>query len=267
MSAPSLDTTQSADRSRLSLAALVVTFAALWVPLGQHEFLHAHWMKVGTFMAPFLVFVAVACRSDAPGTLFRDLRFVSLVLLVAYIIHQFEEHWVDLTGEIYAFKPYVNGLIRTAMGRPDSPVEALSDAGVFMINTSLVWLVASLAIWRGSRHAFPTLCMAAIVLFNAFSHIAAGALRLAYNPGLVTSIVIFVPLAMAVYAMVLQAGQARRGLVVASLVWSALAHVIMVGGMIASGWFGAVPEPVYFAVLVAWSILPCLLFRGVRAAG
>ncbi|MEM9739880.1 MAG: HXXEE domain-containing protein [Pseudomonadota bacterium] len=248
--------------SLAALAALILSFGVLWIPLGQHEFLFENWMKVGTFMAPFLLFAALVFRHEPIATVFQDLRMVALFLLIAYIIHQFEEHWVDLNGEIYAFKPYVNGLISTVMGDPESSIEALSDAGVFVINTSLVWLVAALAIWRGGSHAFPMLCMAAIVLVNAFSHIAAGILRTSYNPGLVTSIVIFVPLAIAAYAMVLKTGKADRLRVGASIVWSVLGHIIMIGGMVVSGWLGLVPEPVYFAVLVVWSILPCFLFRG-----
>ncbi|MEL6896643.1 MAG: hypothetical protein AAFP90_11115 [Planctomycetota bacterium] len=38
----------------------MATFGMLWDPLGQHKFLIQHWMKVGKFMAPFLLTVAFA---------------------------------------------------------------------------------------------------------------------------------------------------------------------------------------------------------------
>jgi len=35
----------------------------LWVPIGRHDFLLKHWMKVGTFIAPLLLLVAAAFQS------------------------------------------------------------------------------------------------------------------------------------------------------------------------------------------------------------
>ncbi|MEM6498336.1 MAG: hypothetical protein AAF709_16635, partial [Pseudomonadota bacterium] len=121
---------------RRSLAALSVAFALLWLPLGQHDFLTEHWMKVGSFMAPFLVLVGLSF-SEKPTRV--DARTVSLLLLVAYIIHQIEEHWIDLYGRIYAFKPNLNEFLSGLLGRA-TVHEFMSDTSVFVINTSLVWL-------------------------------------------------------------------------------------------------------------------------------
>mgnify|MGYP001800576106 CR=1 FL=1 len=84
----------------VSLGAFIAAFALLWVPLGQHDFLVQHWMKVGTFMAPFLVLVAFSFSTSEK---LIDARSISLALLVAYILHQFEEHWVDIYGRTFAF--------------------------------------------------------------------------------------------------------------------------------------------------------------------
>ena len=116
---------------RAAISLLVLAFAMLWVPLGQHVFLIEHWMKLGTFMAPFMLFVAFAfAKNDDPRT---DPRFLSLILLVAYIIHQFEEHWVDFFGQTYAFYAYLNAFLSGLTGS-DSTTEFMSPTSIFVIN-------------------------------------------------------------------------------------------------------------------------------------
>ncbi|MEM8881583.1 MAG: HXXEE domain-containing protein [Pseudomonadota bacterium] len=231
----------------------------LWLPFGQHAFLLVHWMKVGTFMAPFLLLVAFSLRAEtAPSS---DPRTLALVLLVAYIVHQFEEHWIDLFGRVFAFKPYLNNFLSGVTGQ-SSGTEIVSDAAVFVINTSLVWLVAALAIWRGAARIFATLCMAAIVVVNAISHIAAGVVSSGYNPGLLTAVLVFLPVGGFVYATLLRTGRASVRLVLLSLLWGVLAHVIMIGGFLLLNRFDQLPELAYFAILVLWSIIPAVTLGG-----
>ncbi|MEM9190333.1 MAG: HXXEE domain-containing protein [Myxococcota bacterium] len=237
---------------------LVAVFAVLWIPVGQHGFLYPHWMKVGTFLAPFLLFTAAAFRADHAPSWSKDLTVLSLLMLVAYIVHQFEEHWIDLYGNEYAFHGSVNQLLQEVTGTESEP---LTPAGIFVINTSLVWLVGALAIWRGENHVFPALAMAAIIVVNAVAHIALGVAGLEYNPGLLTSIVVFLPIGGYVYRRVLRDGLAPPGQVAASILWGVLAHVIMVGGLVVGNVMGLFPELVYFAALIVWSVVPVFLFR------
>ena len=231
---------------------LVLIFAMLWVPMGQHAFLLVHWMKVGTFLAPFLLFVAARFHGGSASAWGRDIGLLSVLMLVAYIAHQFEEHWIDLYGQEYAFHGTVNGLLHDLFGAD----EALTPAGIFVINTSLVWLVGALAMWRSPRQVFPALAMASIIVVNAVSHIGVGLFKLSYNAGLLTSVAVFLPLGLYVYAAVLRQGQAQVPQVVASVVWGVLAHVIMVGGLVLGNVYGMFSETVYFAALVIWSVVP-----------
>ncbi|MEO0550235.1 MAG: HXXEE domain-containing protein [Pseudomonadota bacterium] len=242
-----------------SLILLVLAFAMLWAPFGQHDFLVENWMKVGTFMAPFLLFVAFAFMPPKDKDTGFDLRIATLFLLVAYIVHQFEEHWIDLFGNVYAFHKSVNELVLGLLGAPEGSIGPLTREGVFVINTSLVWLVACLGIWSAPRHAFPALAMMGIVLVNAIAHILNGVAG--YNPGLLTSVIVFLPLSGFFYFKSIRSGAANRKEVFASLVWAVIAHVLMAGGMIAANWFNLFSETVYFALLILWSIVPVFLFR------
>lgn len=243
---------------RAATSFLVLAFAMLWVPLGQHAFLREHWMKLGTFMAPFLLFVAFNFARN--HDLRTDPRFLSLILLVAYIVHQFEEHWIDVFGRTYAFYPYLNDFLSGLTGS-ERTTEFMSPTSIFVINTSLVWLVGALGIWRGSNHVFAALCMTAIVVVNAVSHVGAGFISGSYNPGLVTGILVFLPLGVAVYVWLLRANLASTGQILASILWGLVAHVVMIAGILAMHQFAWIPEVAYFAVLIAWSCIPAIRFK------
>lgn len=243
---------------RLAIPALILLFSLLWVPVGQHPFLLENWMKIGTISIPLLLVAAWCIRPQRAAL--ADPRFVSLILLIAYIIHQFEEHWIDIFGRNYAFKPYLNTFLSDITGQGNT-TEFMTNALIFVINTSLVWLVAALAIWQGNRHVFATLCMVAIVVVNAVSHIAAGVASWTYNPGLVTAVSIFAPLGLGAYVVIIQNKAASMRLIAASLLWALFAHLVMISGILSRAFFGHPSELIYYVILITWSVLPSLVFR------
>lgn len=237
------------------MEAFAFAFALLWLPLGQHGFLYEHGMKLGTFMMRFVVFAALSFGSSQAARDLKSPKFIALWLLCAYLIHQFEEHWIDIFGNAYAFQASVNSIIATLTNRPMNPTHPLTAEGIFVINTSLVWCVGALAIWTAPKRVFATLCMAGIVLVNGLVHIA-GALALSdYNPGLLTSVVIFVPLSIIAYRWT----GARRGAVIASLLWAFIGHVIMALGIAMAFIWEMMSPLVYYGSLVVWSLLPAFL--------
>ncbi len=240
---------------------LVLAFATLWAPLGQQEFLVNHWMRVGAFLAPFLMMTAAATRAPGAGPALADMRYAAALMLGTSILHQFEEHWVDLTGAFYAFYDYVNDLVFEALGRGAGRVDALSIEAIFVINTALVWLVGALAIVSSPDHRFPALAMAAIMVVNGATHVAAAIATASYNPGLATSVVVFLPFGVLIFRAARRRWRAPRREIAASLVWAVLAHGVMIGGMLASRWAGLFSESVYFALLVIWSLTPLALYR------
>ncbi|MEM9315377.1 MAG: HXXEE domain-containing protein [Pseudomonadota bacterium] len=244
--------------SRLAALSAVLLFATLWIPFGHLDFMVDHWMKVGTFAALFLLIVFFACHAQAPGN--SNASFMSVAFLVAYIVHQFEEHWIDVLGNRYAFFGYVNALIRGALGIDDPSILPLTKASIYVINTSLVWLVGVIAIVRARSSVFPLLAIAAITLVNGITHVVAAVVTLSYNPGLVTSLILFLPLSVVFYTRVLRNRAGARILVLWSIAWAMLAHILMVAGMLAANVFQVVPELAYFCLLVAWSLLPLFMF-------
>ena len=249
------------NNSRITFVSICLLFFMLWAPLGQYNFLIENWMKIGIYAVPFIIFIFFSCRTEQTDAIFSDTKLMSVVLLVAYIIHQFEEHWIDVFGNQYAFYEYFNTLFLSVLGAQDSSVIILSREAIFLINTSLVWLVGVVAIWRSPKHLFPLLAMNGIVLVNAISHIFPGIFKQSYNPGLLTAIVIFLPMAIAFYRKVLFTNPGAKLQVIASIVWAILAHVILITGLLSANWFELIPELVYFVLLVLWSVIPAFLFN------
>jgi Protein of unknown function with HXXEE motif len=132
----------------------------------------------GGFLAGFLMLALVPLL--LPPVWPAALLAVYLQLPI-YMLHQFEEHDQD------RFRAFFNRTI--GKGR-----EVLSPEAVFVINVPGVWgvIAASLLL---ARFVSPGLGLIAIylTLMNAAFHIMASAVTRAYNPGLVTAIVMFLP--------------------------------------------------------------------------
>jgi Protein of unknown function with HXXEE motif len=138
-------------------------------------FLH-NWMYAGFLAGLFLLAVAPIFAA-AVGL---PLLLVYLQLPV-YMLHQLEEHYDD------RFRKFVNDLL--AGGR-----EVLSTPAVVVINVVGVWVVILIALYL-SRFVGLGLGLIAIylTLVNALVHIVQAAVQRRYNPGLVTAVVLFLP--------------------------------------------------------------------------
>ncbi|MEM9000268.1 MAG: HXXEE domain-containing protein [Bacteroidota bacterium] len=243
-------------------ASVLVLFFMLWLPMGQYDFLIAHWMKIGTYAIPFLgIGIFAFFGQEKLQDLFKSIRFLGVLMLIAYILHQFEEHWIDLYGNVYAFYNYNNNFILSNLGVPSTTIKPLTKESIFVINTSLVWLVGSLAIWRSPKHIFPFFAMAGIIFVNGLVHIAAAIAKFEYNPGLLTSALLFLPLYFWIVRKTTKLDQGFKRPIIFGFIWAFLAHVIMVGGLLAANWFNVIPEYLYWMLLVLWSILPAILFK------
>jgi hypothetical protein len=101
--------------------------------------------------------------------------------LPIYMLHQYEEHEGD------RFRLWVNNMI--GHGR-----EVLTPIATFWINSLLVWLLDLVALYLA---CFVDLSLGLIAIYlpmlNAFGHIVPAIIKRQYNPGLTTSICVFLP--------------------------------------------------------------------------
>jgi hypothetical protein len=105
-------------------------------------------------------------------------------MLVIYMIHQNEEHlWPG------GFRQFANAHVFKS-GNDDWPV---SEGGVALVNVGYVWLPIALAAVFPGPLRWLGLIWVGLTFINALTHIVTSIRFRVYNPGLVTSIVLFLP--------------------------------------------------------------------------
>ncbi len=134
------------------------------------------WPAASLFTAVFLLALAPLITALGGATL--ALVYVQLPI---YLIHQWEEH----TGD--RFRLHVNRTI--GGGR-----EALTPAATFWINSLLVWVFDLVFLYLAlAINPAAGLAAAYLPIVNGVGHIGPAIVQRAYNPGLVTSVLLFLP--------------------------------------------------------------------------
>lgn len=244
---------------RLASFCLLAFFALAWLPLGQQAFMVDHWMKIGAFIAPIVVFFAFKTRDDAAPSWTIDIGLMACLLTACYLIHQVEEHWVDLLGRQYPLYDDLNGVIARLFGEDKYGI--LDRSGIYYINAGMVWTAGFLAILASPARAFPCLAMAGIMLVNGIAHVANALFTGSYNAGLATSLILFLPLSITFFRGMHRAGKADIRLLLSAVLWGFLGHIILLGGLFAAIVHGLVPVPAYYVALILWGAVPTFLYR------
>ena len=142
------------------------------------------------------------------------------LLLFVYLIHQYEEHGVDLFGRVYFFHEYA-GVVLESRGLE------LTPASIFRINTLTVWFSFLLAIWGGRHLTWPGLAAAGLVLINGLFHIGIAINRWEYNPGLVSSIVLFLPMSVLYLRNIPAACGLGWQAIIGSILFGIISHMLL----------------------------------------
>ena len=138
------------------------------------------WQKALPALIPVCIAAWFAlCRDNPMST--SSLFFV---LLIIYMIHQIEEHlWPG------GFRQFANAHVFKSVD-DDWPIEM---GGVALVNIAWVWLPIAAAALMPNALYWVGLGWVGLTLVNAISHIATSVRFRVYNPGLITSIVLFLP--------------------------------------------------------------------------
>ncbi len=155
------------------------------------HFLRLHWFDVGLVLA---ILTGASLLITHP----TGLSLLLWLSLIALFLHQFEE---------YRFPGYFPGMMNTVMFSSQHPDRyPLNTQTALIVNVLVGWLsffLAALfneqAIWLGIATMLVSVgnCFAHIVLFNIRG-------KTRYNPGMLTAILFFLPLAVVFYGWVIQ---------------------------------------------------------------
>lgn len=172
----------------------------------------ANWQKWLPALAVIgAVLWLILFRSDPTSE-----RALFAALLVIYMLHQTEEHlWPG------GFRQFANAHVFKS-GNDDWPVD---KGGVALVNIGYVWLPVALAALFPGPLRWLGLAWIGLTLINALTHIVTSIRFRIYNPGLVTSIVLFLPFTIWMLAREVSAGTLSGLQVALILVLGVVLHI------------------------------------------
>ena len=139
----------------------------------------------------------------------------TFLLLPAYMIHQCEEHDRD------RFRLFFNETIGKGM-------DALSPLAVFITNVPGVWGVIVLSLYGAESFSLGWALLAVyLVLVNALVHVVHAILFRRYNPGLVSALVVFLPLGVFTLMQIDRAGAGSITSHTLSLIAAVAIHAVI----------------------------------------
>ncbi|HEY8378475.1 MAG TPA: HXXEE domain-containing protein [Nannocystis sp.] len=150
------------------------------------------WPYAGLALAAVLLAVLFLRRSPVGqpyAARFRDPAWLVWAAVPMYMLHQFEEHGVDLLGRRYHFQQ----TMCATLGYQDLVACPCDPAFILAVNVPLAWIAGPF--YGSLARRFPYLGAAILCtpVINALAHIVPALLRAEYNPGLLTAVVLFVP--------------------------------------------------------------------------
>jgi len=177
-------------------------------PSTRAERLIGNWVYGGALAGVMLLGLTPTLTQGWPMA-----EVLAFLTLPVYMVHQYEEHDDD------RFRRFMN--LAMAGGR-----DAMTPLAVFVINIFGVWLPLALciALMRSSDAGLGAFAGWLIVI-NALLHIVTALRSRSYNPGLLTAVLLFIPLGVAVLASIWREASALElatGLVLAVALHAAI---------------------------------------------
>ena len=123
------------------------------------------WPWVGLALAIILLGLLLTTnifRQTILGSRWRDAKWLAWLAIPIYMIHQFEEYGLDLTGENHAFP---NGLCQN-LRLDNYPICPIPHEFYLFVNIPLVWFFAIFAARVSSKNPFAGFGLYSVIISN-----------------------------------------------------------------------------------------------------
>lgn len=187
------------------------------------------WIGIGAAGLLFVLLCTNALRSNQSVTRWRDMAWLTWAGTFAYLVHQFEEHGIDLLDRAYAFR----GFLCAAVNFPDPNACPVPFSFITMVNVAAVWIAGPLSALLATRWPVIGLSFFAIPAVNLFAHTGPAVLSGHYNPGLLTALVLFLPLCLVVFMAAVAEYDLGLRSIVATLVAGVAVHLALMTSLVA----------------------------------
>ena len=147
------------------------------------DYFRRHWYQVG-----FVIAIILSGSLIIWHTHISDFRVLLSISLITLLIHQFEE---------YQLPGYFPRMLNTAIFRSQQPDRfPLNTNTALVINAGLGWLLYTLAIFLGQNAVWLAISTIVISAGNVIAHVFVFNIKgkTVYNPGMLTSLVLFLPI-------------------------------------------------------------------------
>ena len=239
----------------------ILCFMSLFLWLGHVEYVQQTWMLMGAGAAPFIILMLMDYKRS--GSIHYGQLFPWLGLAI-YMIHQFEEHGVDIYGNQFAFSAFVNHFAGGLLGCGENLNCPTTPENLLYINIWLVWLPFLLAAYK-NRNMFPTACAIGIIFSNACLHTIVSLKLQAYNPGVLTALLLFWPFSLYFYKLCLKRDWLTKKGVILSVMYGFLTHAILASSLAASYVHHLIPTTSVPFIYIACAFIPLAIVRFRRA--
>jgi hypothetical protein len=199
-----------------------------------------------------LVVLLAQRRPGAWSERWRDPDWLLWLPLPIYMLHQFEEHGVDLLGRSYAFRAALCETIGWSGALADCPA---TEWFVLAVNPGTVWIAGVAAGVFGARRAMIGAATLGIPAINTIAHVVSAVRTHAYNPGLATALVLFVPMCVWIFRALVQRGLLTPIRVAAAMVSGVALHAVLIGSLVLH-MRGLIGEPLLVITQFANGFLP-----------
>lgn len=187
------------------------------------------WIGLGAAVVLVALLATPWLRSDRSVPRRHDPRWIGSLAIVTYLVHQVEEYGIAANGVPHAFPDELCAL----MGESAYPACTIPPAFYLAVNISLVWVAAPLAAILAPRIPALALVLWGVIAVNAVVHIVPAVLQVRYDAGLLTAVVLFVPLSIWVLGtMTGRQGPLRRGALAPVLGAGVLMHAVLAGSVL-----------------------------------
>lgn len=192
------------------------------------EWFERYWSSVG-LAAAIILTVLLLCtnvfRDRHDTSRWRDPVWLAWLMVVAYMLHNFEEYGIDLKGRAFHFP----ATACRQFGFPNVHSCPLAASFFVAVNIPFVWVVLPMAALLSRRNHAVGLTGAGLLFTNALSHIGGLLTPMGYSPGTLTAAVVLIPLSLWVFATCFGAGKLRYQTMATILLAAILAQGVLLG--------------------------------------
>lgn len=216
------------------------------------------WIGLGLAATVLAGLLLGDLRGDRAAPRTRDMAWLAWAGTAAYLLHQFEEHGVDAQGAPYAFR----GALCAAFGFAEAVACPIPGAFITAVNLPVAWAAGPVAALLGRRWPAVALAWFSVPAVNAFVHIGPAVAAGSYNPGLLTAVLLFLPLSLWTFRVALARPDLGWCVVAAALVGGVAVHAVLMLSLRA--WLaGRLGETALLAVQIVNPAIPMILVAAV----